>query len=69
MSTHADNAEAVTIATLRTAKDDGRKIPCLTAYDAAFATVLDQAGVVIVLVGDSVGMVVQGRDSTISTPA
>ncbi len=65
MSTQADNAGSVTIATLRNSKQSGRKIPCLTAYDAAFAGVLDNAGVDIVPVGDSLGMVVQGRDSTI----
>jgi len=37
----------------------------LTAYDASFASVIDQAGVDIVLVGDSLGMVIQGHDSTI----
>lgn len=65
MSTQADNSGAVTIETLRQAKQSGQKIPCLTAYDAAFAKVLDEAAVDIVLVGDSLGMVVQGRDSTI----
>ncbi|MEM7209411.1 MAG: 3-methyl-2-oxobutanoate hydroxymethyltransferase [Pseudomonadota bacterium] len=65
MSTHTDTSKKVTLETLRQAKRDGRKIPCLTAYDAAFARVLDDAGVDIVLVGDSLGMVVQGRESTI----
>jgi len=44
----------------------GEKIACLTAYDASFAQVLDQAGVDIILVGDSLGMVIQGHDSTVS---
>ena len=66
MSTHIDNTGSVTLGTLRKAKQVGRKIPCLTAYDTAFANVLDAAAVDIVLVGDSLGMVVQGRDSTIS---
>lgn len=65
MSTQADNTGAVTIETLRKAKQAGQKIPCLTAYDAAFAKVLDGASVDVVLVGDSLGMVVQGRGSTI----
>ena len=46
-------------------KADGEKIACITAYDASFATVVDNAGVDLVLVGDSLGMVVQGHDTTI----
>lgn len=42
-----------------------RKISMLTCYDAGFARVLDEAGVDALLVGDSLGMVVQGRDSTL----
>lgn len=42
------------------------KIVCLTAYDATFAKVLDGAGIDIILVGDSLGMVVQGNNSTVS---
>jgi len=44
----------------------GTKITMLTAYDASFARVLDAAGVETLLVGDSLGMVVQGRDSTLA---
>lgn len=44
----------------------GEKIACLTAYDASFAKVLDQAGIDIILVGDSLGMVMQGKESTVS---
>ena len=44
----------------------GEKITMLTAYDASFARVLDAAGVETLLVGDSLGMVVQGRDSTLA---
>ncbi len=55
----------VTVRVLRSMKERGEKIASLTAYDASFATVLDEAGVEVILVGDSLGMVVQGRDSTI----
>ncbi|CAG0910972.1 unnamed protein product, partial [Cyprideis torosa] len=47
-------------------KQDGEKITCLTAYDASFAQVLDKAGLDTILVGDSLGMVIQGHDSTVS---
>ena len=50
---------------LADAKRDGRKLVMLTAYDAGFARVLDDNGVDLVLVGDSLGMVVQGHDSTL----
>ena len=46
-------------------KQRGEKISCLTAYDASFSAVLDNAGVDIILVGDSLGMVVQGHGSTV----
>jgi len=46
-------------------KQAGEKIACLTAYDASFAAVLESAGVEVLLVGDSLGMVVQGRESTV----
>jgi len=51
---------------LQKMKANGEKIACLTAYDASFAAILDQAGMDIILVGDSLGMVVQGQDSTVS---
>lgn len=55
----------VTVSTLRQMKADGEKIACLTAYDASFALLLDAAGIDLVLVGDSLGMVIQGRDTTV----
>ncbi len=55
----------VTVATLAAMKRAGEKFACLTAYDASFATVLDAAGVELVMIGDSLGMVVQGHDSTL----
>lgn len=55
----------ITLATLRALKRQGDKFACLTAYDASFARILDEAGVDVLLVGDSLGMVVQGHDSTL----
>jgi len=46
-------------------KKDGDKIAVLTAYDASFSTVLEQAGIDVILVGDSLGMVIQGQESTL----
>ncbi len=56
---------SITLATLRKMKRDGEKIACLTAYDASFARLVEAAGTEVVLVGDSLGMVVQGRESTV----
>lgn len=64
MSTHADTRR-VTVKTLHEMKQQGNKIACLTAYDASFANLLDGAGVDVVLVGDSLGMVIQGLETTI----
>ncbi len=55
----------VTLATLRRMKREGERIAMLTAYDASFAARLDAAGVDVVLVGDSLGMVVQGQATTV----
>ncbi len=55
----------LTILDLHKMKQDGMPIVALTAYDASFAAVMDEVGVDIVLVGDSLGMVVQGHDSTL----
>ena len=65
MSTHSKQTTKVTINTLREMKANGEKIACLTAYDVSFAQLLDTAGVDVVLVGDSLGMVIQGLNSTI----
>ncbi len=56
---------AVTLSTLKTMRERGEKIAVLTCYDASFARVLDAAGVDVLLVGDSLGMVVQGHASTL----
>lgn len=58
-------AKPVTLRTLSAMKARGEKIVALTAYDALFAGVLESAGVELLLVGDSLGMVVQGHDSTL----
>jgi 3-methyl-2-oxobutanoate hydroxymethyltransferase len=55
----------VTVKTLHDMKQKGEKIAALTAYDYPFARIADEAGVHIILVGDSVGMVVQGRANTL----
>src|SRR5665213_1450043 len=55
----------VTFGTLDGMKERGEKIACLTAYDASFAVLLDAAGVDVVLAGDSLGMVIQGHDTTV----
>jgi 3-methyl-2-oxobutanoate hydroxymethyltransferase len=55
----------VTTATLRERKQNGQRIAALTAYDHLFATLLDSAGIDVMLVGDSVATVMQGRDTTI----
>ncbi|SMG63010.1 3-methyl-2-oxobutanoate hydroxymethyltransferase [methanotrophic bacterial endosymbiont of Bathymodiolus sp.] len=54
-----------TIADLQQMKQAGQKIASLTAYDASFAAMLDQANIDILLVGDSLGMVMQGHSSTL----
>ncbi|MEA2014209.1 MAG: 3-methyl-2-oxobutanoate hydroxymethyltransferase [Thermodesulfobacteriota bacterium] len=55
----------ITISAVQKMKSDGEKISMLTAYDYSIATVMDEAGVDIILVGDSLGMVVLGYDSTL----
>lgn len=66
MSAHADpNKKQVTLRTLQQMKRAGQKITMLTAYDATFARLLDAAGVDVLLVGDSLGMVVKGEQNTL----
>jgi 3-methyl-2-oxobutanoate hydroxymethyltransferase len=71
MSTHPTDAaptarKPVTLPALLEMRTRGEPITMLTCYDASFARVLDDAGVDTVLVGDSLGMVVQGRASTLA---
>lgn len=55
----------VTVKTIREMKSRGEKIVALTAYDSSFARVIDEQGVDVILIGDSLGMVMQGHDSTV----
>lgn len=55
----------VTVPALRAMKDRGERIVALTAYDYSFGALLDRAGVDLILVGDSLGMVVQGHATTL----
>jgi len=55
----------ITISTLEKLKAAGEKFVCITAYDATFARLVSEAGAETILVGDSLGMVLQGHDSTI----
>jgi 3-methyl-2-oxobutanoate hydroxymethyltransferase len=70
MSTHpqapaAGSRKPVTLPRLREMRTNAEPIAMLTCYDASFARLLDQQGVDCILVGDSLGMVVQGLDSTL----
>jgi 3-methyl-2-oxobutanoate hydroxymethyltransferase len=57
--------EAVTVASLRARKPGGPKITVVTAYDVTFARLADRAEIDVILVGDSLGMVVQGLPNTL----
>lgn len=55
-----------TVVTLQNAKDNGEKITMLTAYDYSMAKLIDEAGINMILVGDSLGMVMLGYEDTLS---
>lgn len=55
----------ISVSRLAKMKQDNEKITCITAYDASFAAIFDQAGIQVLLIGDSLGMVLQGHDSTL----
>ena len=55
----------VTLTTLARMKEEGERIACITCYDASFAALVDEADADVVLVGDSLGMVIQGHDTTV----
>lgn len=57
--------KTVTLSTLQASKRAGETFSCLTAYDASFAHAATQAGIEVLLVGDSLGMVLQGYTSTL----
>ena len=57
--------KTVTLSTLQAYKQAGETFSCLTAYDASFAHAASQAGIDVLLVGDSLGMVLQGHNSTL----
>ena len=64
-SSTSNERRPVTVPTLRKRKAAGEKIVALTCHDASFATRLESAGIDVALVGDSLGMVVQGHSSTL----
>ncbi len=67
MTSHNESGRApVTTQRLRQMKEDGEKIAVLTCYDAAFAQMQEACGVDVMLVGDSLGMVLQGQETTLS---
>ncbi|SMC28543.1 3-methyl-2-oxobutanoate hydroxymethyltransferase [Andreprevotia lacus DSM 23236] len=55
-----------TLSTLQKMKQDGQKIAMLTCYDASFASLMSEAGVDVLLIGDSLGNVIQGKGSTLA---
>src|SRR5690606_29412680 len=65
MSSQSANTPAITLSTLNTLKQKKEKFTCLTAYDSTFTRQACLAGVETLLVGDSLGMVLQGHESTL----
>lgn len=57
--------KAVTLSSLKSMKQQGKKFSVLTCYDSTFAKIANQAGIDMLLVGDTLGMVLQGHDSTL----
>lgn len=60
-----NNITPVTLRTLQKMKQQGEKIAMLTAYDASFAALLERAGMDVILVGDTLGQMIQGKSSTL----
>jgi len=65
MTLYANTLKTLSIKDLTDMKQKGVIISCLTAYDASFSALLDQVGIDVILVGDSLGMVIQGHESTL----
>lgn len=65
MNSQEARSPRVTVPVLQQMKAEGQAIAMLTCYDASFARTMDRAGVDVILVGDSLGMVVQGHDTTL----
>ncbi|MEZ6067712.1 MAG: 3-methyl-2-oxobutanoate hydroxymethyltransferase [Planctomycetaceae bacterium] len=65
MSAESRKPSVITVPAFLAAKREGRKLSMLTAYDFPWAKLFDEAGIDSILVGDSLGMVVQGRDTTL----
>ena len=61
----AANRAPITISKLQAMREADEKIAVLTAYDASFANLMDQSGIDVILVGDSLGNIIQGQTSTI----
>ena len=59
------NKNSITIKDLIEFKENSKKFTCLTAYESTMASVISDCGVDVILVGDSLGMVIQGHDSTL----
>jgi len=61
----SSTVKPLSVTDLAAMKQRGEKIACLTAYDAGFSALIDKAGIDVMLVGDSLGMVIQGHDTTL----
>ncbi len=61
----SDTTTPISLNSLAQMRQAGEKIAVLTCYDAAFAQLLERAGVDVLLVGDSLGMVLQGHATTL----
>jgi 3-methyl-2-oxobutanoate hydroxymethyltransferase len=64
--TDGQNRSPVTLETLRRMQREGEKIACLTCYDSSFARLLEAAGIEVFIIGDSLGMVLMGYESTLA---
>jgi 3-methyl-2-oxobutanoate hydroxymethyltransferase len=65
MMTNNSNTSRVTVKVLEQMKNEGEKISMLTAYDFSFAKIIDEAGIDVILVGDSASNVMAGHETTL----